>query len=204
MTAVFPTVAGGPAWSVSKEPQFKSRIQRSVTGRELRVLYQPVPTWQFTLTYEVLRDKWDTRQVGVVSTYDELRTIMGFYLQQQGSFSPFYFTDPTDNFVQNQLIGVGDGVTTTFQLVRTFGGFTEPILAPNVISGMVVNGVSTNYSLLPYGVIQFASPPLPGPGIFATFSYYFLCRFGADSLEFSNFLYSLWELKKVNLQSILI
>ena len=41
--------------------------------------------------------------------YDELRTLAGFFLQQQGTFQPFLFDDPTDNTVAAQVIGTGDG-----------------------------------------------------------------------------------------------
>src|SRR5438876_9680487 len=100
MTAIFPNLPG-LGWSVTKAPRFATRVQRAVSGRELRVLDQPYPIWTWTLTYPVLRDKSDTRgpagPAGLGAGYDELRTIAGFFLQQQGSFQPFLFDDPTDN-----------------------------------------------------------------------------------------------------------
>ena len=60
MTAIFPALPG-LAWSVTKAPRFQTRIQRAVSGRELRVLDQPWPVWTWTLTYALLRDKWDAR-----------------------------------------------------------------------------------------------------------------------------------------------
>ncbi len=41
--------------------------------------------------------------------------------------NPFLYVDPTDNTAVNQVIGSGDGSTTTFTLGRALGGFYEPI-----------------------------------------------------------------------------
>src|SRR5215207_7054155 len=108
----------------------------------LRVLDQPYPVWTWTLTYSLLRDKWDTRGAGGPGAgYDELRTLAGFFLQQQGAFQPFLFDDPTDNAVADQVIGTGNSGATVFQLVRSMGGFAEPIVAPNAVAAIRFNGV---------------------------------------------------------------
>src|ERR1700704_4111393 len=88
MTAIFPSLPG-LGWSVTKSPRFATRIQRAVNGREWRALHQPNPIWSWTLTYPLLRDKWDSRSGGLGTGYDELRTLAGFFLQQQGAFQPF-------------------------------------------------------------------------------------------------------------------
>ena len=64
MTAIFPAHPG-LGWSDSKTPRFATRVQRAVSGRELRVLDQPNPIWTWTLTYSMLRDKNDTRAAKV-------------------------------------------------------------------------------------------------------------------------------------------
>ena len=109
MTAIFPALPG-LGWSVTKAPRFQSRIQRAVTRRELRVLDQPYPIWTWTLTYSMLRDRHDTRAPGLGACYDELRTLAGFFLQQQGAFAPFLFDDPTDDNVAGQIIGSGEAM----------------------------------------------------------------------------------------------
>ena len=60
MTAIFPTLPG-LGWSVTKMPRFAGRIQNAISGREVRVLDQANPIWTWTLTYSLLRDKWDAR-----------------------------------------------------------------------------------------------------------------------------------------------
>jgi uncharacterized protein (TIGR02217 family) len=214
MTAIFPTLPG-LGWSVSKAPHFATRIQRAVSGRELRVLDQPNPIWSWTLTYALLRDAHDTRAAtGPGVGYDELRNLMGFFLQQQGSFQPFLYDDPTDDQVSAQPLGTGDGGTTVFQLVRTMGtslptgGFAEPITAPNAVATIYFNGVvqsASGYTVDPTtGLVTFASPPPAGQQVSADFTYYFRVRFADDTADFENFLYQLWALKQVKLQSVFV
>ena len=213
MPAIYP-VLPGLAFDVTKEPSFNTKIQKSVSGRVLKLTYQPSPLWSWTLTYSILRDGRSNNQMAPAAGYDELRTLGGFFLAQQGSFGTFLFDDPTDDYVIGQLIGTGDGSTTQFQLVRTWGaaaavGFAEPILAPNIVETIYFNGIpydppsicSVN---LNSGILTFESAPAPGAIITADFSYYFRVRFDADNLSFNNFLYQLWEAKEVKLKSELL
>lgn len=206
MTAIFPALPG-LAWSVTKSPRFATRIQKSVSGRELRVLDQPNPIWLWTLTYDILRDSHDTRGTGLGGGYDELRTLMGFFLQQQGAFQPFLFDDPTDDSATAQPIGTGDSSATQFPLLRTMNGFAEPVTAPNVVSAVYFDGVRQSaglYSVDPgTGIVTFAAPPPAGQAITADFSYYFRVRFADDTAEFENFMLQLWRLKQIKLQSAL-
>ena len=207
MTVIFPTLPG-LGWSVTKMPRFAGRIQNAVSGRELRVLDQVNPIWTWTLTYSLLRDKWDTRAAtGPGVGYDELRTLAGFFLQQQGTFRPFLFEDPTDNAVVNQVLGTGNGDARAFQLVRSMGGFDEPITAPNFVSAIRRNGVHQDpagYTVdNETGIVTFATPPPAGHVVVTDFSYRFRVRFAEDSAEFENFMYQLWQLKQIKLQSVL-
>jgi uncharacterized protein (TIGR02217 family) len=207
VTAIFPALPG-LGWSVSKAPRFATRTQKAISGRELRVIDQFNPIWTFTLTYEILRDKHDTRGPnGLGAGYDELRTLAGFFLQQQGAFAPFLFDDPTDDTVAGQSIGTGNSSTTVFQLVRNFGGFSEPIVAPNVVSAIYFNGVlqsAAGYTVdATTGLVTFTTAPPTSHAITADFTYYFRVRFADDTAEFENFMYQLWSLKQVKLQSVL-
>ncbi|HEX5454426.1 MAG TPA: DUF2460 domain-containing protein [Stellaceae bacterium] len=207
MTAIFPALPG-LGWSVSKAPRFSTRIQRAVNGRELRILDQPAPIWTWTLTYSLLRDKWDSRAAGGPgSGYDELRALAGFFLQQQGALLPFLFDDPSDNSVLGQALGTGDASAAAFQLVRTMAGFAEPITAPNTVAGIYFDGIRQDpagYSVnSETGVVTFATPPPAGRSITADFTYRFRARFADDTAEFENFMYQLWQLKQIKLQSVL-
>lgn len=196
---VFPSLPG-LAWNVSKTPTFQTRVQRAVSGRELRALDYPYPLWQFSLVYEFLRDN-------PAAGYDELHTLMGFVMQCQGAFGTFLFDDPTDDEVTAQPLGTGDGTTQGFQLVRTLGGFVEPITAPNLLTSIYFDGV--RQTPMPAhgldgstGILSFVTAPQSGTTIAADFSYYFRCRFTSDSYTFENFMSQLWALKKLDFISV--
>jgi uncharacterized protein (TIGR02217 family) len=204
MALIFPTLPG-LAWSVTKTPTFQTRIQRAASGRELRALDYPYPLWQFALVYDFLRDD-------PTAGYDELRTLLGFFMLCQGAFRAFLFEDPSDREVAGQPIGVGNASTTAFQLQRAIGatlpggGFFEPISAPNVVSAVYFDGITqdpASYNLDPdNGLLTFATAPGSGLIITADFTYYFRCRFTDDSYDFENFMYRLWQLKKMTFISV--
>ena len=204
MPLVFPSLPG-LAWSVTKSPTFQTRIQRAASGRELRALDYPYPLWQFTLVFDLLRDN-------PAAGYDELRTLMGFFMLCQGAFGTFLFRDPSDDQVAGQQIGVGNASTTVFQLQRAMGttlpggGFQEPIVAPNIVSAVHLNGITqspASYSVDPNtGLVTFVTAPGSGLIISADFSYYFRCRFVDDSYAFENFMFQLWQLKKLTFISV--
>jgi uncharacterized protein (TIGR02217 family) len=201
---VFPSLPG-LAWSVTKTPTFQTRIQRVVSGRELRALDYPYPLWQFTLVFDLLRDN-------PAAGYDELRTLMGFFMLCQGAYGTFLFEDPSDHQVTSQQIGIGNASTTVFQLQRPMGaalpggGFLEPIVAPNLVSAVYLDGITQSpgaYSVDPStGLLTFDTAPGSGLIITADYSYYFRCRFTDDSYAFENFMFQLWQLKKLTFISV--
>jgi uncharacterized protein (TIGR02217 family) len=203
---IFPSLPG-LAWSVTKTPTFQTRIQRAVSGRELRALDYPYPLWQFTLVFDLLRDN-------PTAGYDELRTLMGFFMLCQGAYGTFLFEDPSDYQVTGQQIGIGNASTTVFQLQRAMGatlpggGFLEPIVAPNVVNALYLDGIAQNpgtYSVDPStGLVTFSVAPASGLIITADYSYYFRCRFADDSYAFENFMFQLWQLKKLTFISVLL
>lgn len=213
---VFPALPG-QAFKITKAPHFATRTQRGVSGRELRMVDQPYPVWEFTLTWDYLRDKNDLRAgagIGPGIGYDELRTLLGFFLVCQGSFQTFLFDDPTDDTVVGtggSLNGVSvnpaDGGTTQFQLGRQLvvGGFIEPIVAPNSVGHVYVNGVDPGGWTInaATGVATLASPPAGGEQVTWSGSFYFRCRFSEDAAEADNFMYQLWQMKQLKFRSVL-
>ena len=204
MALVFPTLPG-LAWSVTKTPTFQTRIQRAASGRELRALDYPYPLWQFALVFDFLRDN-------PKAGYDELRSLMGFFMLCQGAFGTFLFQDPSDFQVTGQQIGTGNASTSVFQLQRAMGttlpngGFFEPITAPNAVGAIYLDGITQNpasYSVdSNTGLVTFDTAPGSGLIITADFTYYFRCRFIEDRYDFENFMYRLWQLKKLTFISV--
>ena len=89
----FPTLPG-QGWSIHKRPAFATIVASHVSGREVRdALYQN-PIWQFELTFDGLAsDSASYPGLGAQS----LQSLMGLFLQCQGQFGTFLYTDPTDN-----------------------------------------------------------------------------------------------------------
>jgi len=82
----------------------------------------------------------------------------------------------------------------------------EPMTAPNVVSAIYLNGITqdpTSYSVdQSSGLVTFGTPPGTGLIISADFTYYFRCRFVDDKYDFENFMFRLWELKKLAFISV--
>lgn len=193
--AVFPPLPG-LGWSVKRTPLWKTRVQEAVSGKETRIADWSFPRWQWDLTYDFLRGD---------ATHAEFQSLAGFLNQRQGMFDSFLYQDADDDAVVGQQLGIGDGVTSTFQLIRSLGGFVEPIIAPNIVSSVSLGGVvqgSGSYGVTSLGFVAFTTPPAIGVAIAADFSFYFRCRFLADSIDFEKFMTQLWRSKKVAFVSV--
>lgn len=209
MPALYPTLPG-LAYSVIKRPKFFTGVGKSATGREVRVNYAANPLWEWDLTYAYLPDK----QSDSAATASDLKELVGFYLSQNGSFSAFKFEDPDDNAVTAQFIGTTDGVTTTWILVRTYGGGsgagTEPIGWVNtdepfhVFLDGTLQDPSTYTLLTTIGVLQqlrFNSAPAAGHVITVTMRFYYCVHFSADTYDFEKFMDKLWSTQTITLAS---
>ena len=214
----FPALRG-QTYSTHKKPTFATLVAEHVSGREVRDPQYVNPIWNFEITFSGLDSGAVDRGLGAAS----LQTLMGFYLQMQGQYGSFLFYDPTDFQVSAQAFGTGDGVTTTFQLARSLGGFLEPIVAPLVASGTIAFGggqpsvsaaapvitaagatvSASNYSISsPGGIVTFTTAPASGAALAWSGSYAFLCRFDADDMDFEQFMAAIWRAESVKLRSL--
>lgn len=195
--AIFPTLIG-IGWNITKQPEYKTTVQKAVSGRELRIAFMTYPMYTFGLNYEILRD--DRTTLFPTSPKDELKKIAGFFLARQGSWDSFLYSDPTDNTVTAQAVGTGDGVNTKFQLCRTFGynGIVEQVQNPNTYT-VYINDVSTTAYTISNGLVTFTTAPASGALVTWTGTYYYRVRFNKDTAQFNQFMYDLWELKSLDL-----
>lgn len=194
--AIFPTLPG-LKWGRKKTPVWSTNVQKSVNGREMRASYYSYPQWRFSLSFEVLRTR---------TAINELEQLAGFFNARRGSFESFLYEDPADNTVTEQLIGTARAGVTRYQLVRTFGGFTEPVLAvkgnPVIKVGGVVKNKGRDYNITDTGQVVFVSPPPDGQRITWSGQFYFRVRFASDTADFENFIGHLWNAKKIELVSV--
>jgi len=131
-TSFFPSLPG-LGYPVSRTALWSTRQQEAVSGTEFRIADYTFPRYQWDLQFNILRS---------AAAYTEFQTLLGFINARQGAFDSFLYTDADDNSVTSQAIATGNAVTTGFPLVRTFGNFVEPVLAPNTVSAVYLAGAS--------------------------------------------------------------
>jgi len=189
---IYPDSLLGLTLDRTKTPQFSTNIKKSVSGYEVRTPLMAYPLWKFALKYDFLRTD---------ANNNELKTLVGFYLQCKGSSETFYFKDPYDYTVENQVIGVGNGINKNFQIIRNYGGFIDLIQSPTNYS-IFVNGIETTAFTEENGVVIFNSAPSSGSTITFSGEFYYPCRFTEDKVDFTQFMYNLWDAKKVEFVSV--
>lgn len=194
--AIFPTFPG-LKWGRKKTAVWSTGTQKSASGREFRTAYYTYPQWRFSLSFEVLRTK---------ASVNELEQLAGFFNARKGSFESFLYEDPTDNAVTDQAIGNTVQGVTRYQLVRSMGGFIEPVLAVKERPAVKVGGTALtygrDYTVTDKGVLVFNTPQTPGRPITWTGGFYFRVRFTSDTVDFENVLGSLWAAKKIEFTSV--
>ena len=192
-----PAVAG-LSWSRHKKPGFATRVAQHASGREVRVALFEYPLYEFEATYNGLASNATAGFAGLGAT--SLQTLLGFFLQLQGQFGTFLYTDPDDNAVTGQAFGTGNGSATTFTMMRSLGGFLEPVGWVTAIANVYLNGAvqsTSGYSLTTPNTLNFTAAPGNGVTVSADFSYAFNCRFLDDQAEFENFMRGFWSVKSL-------
>lgn len=164
------------SWGSRGGPRYSTTLVRTDSGAE-----QAIQKWSQSL------GKWDISYS--VQTQAQLQALQQFFHARQGKSTGFLFLDPIDNTGTLQALGVGDGTTTTFQLVMNYtsGGITtvRKITKPNVSTvAAFVSGVSTAATVnASTGVLTFGTAPASGHPVTASFQYYVPVRFDSDVNE---------------------
>ncbi len=197
-TPILPTLPG-LTWDITRGDEWSTTVQAARSGKETRIGNWTYPIYHWELVYDFLRAD---------PSAPELQQLMAFFNAAGGQLGNWLYQDQDDNQATNQIIGIGDGVTTTFQLVRSFGGYIEPIWAPNVVSSVAVGGTAvTGWAACPFsgaspGLLTLAAAPASGAAVTSSFSFYFPCRFEADRLDLKMFLKALYRGEKVPFRSV--
>jgi hypothetical protein len=183
-----------------KKPKFSTKVQISASLREVRASFASYPVWEFELGVNALNAS-AVAQGGALAL--EYQAMLGLFLNSLGMFRTFLYRDPKDNQVTGQALGTGDGVTTTFALIRTLANWTEPVgyvtVKPIV---RVSGGAVTAFTLNAPNSVTFASPPANGAPIVGDFSYYFLCRFLEDQHDYVQLWDQMYELQSLKFTSV--
>lgn len=201
MTLLFLPALAGQGWAVHKRPTFATRVASHVSGREVRTALFAQTLYEFELTYDALVSSSAPALAGAGTS--SLQALLGFYLACQGKLGTFLYVDPTDSVATNQVVGTGDGATSTFTLQRTLGAFSEPVSWVTVVNGVFINGVlQSGWTLAAPNLLTLPSAPASGTIVTASFAYAFVCRFLDDQQDFENIMSGLWQLQSLKFRSV--
>jgi len=134
-----------------------------------------------------------------VKSLADIHDILSFYEERRGQLYGFRFRDPMDYLscrpgetvaADDQEIGIGDGLETDFQLIKTYGSTFAPYARDisKPVTGSVilaVDGVpqASGWSVdETTGLVSFTVPPLVSSVISAGYEFDVPVRFDADQL----------------------
>ena len=140
---------------------------------------------------------------GVRSEAD-VATLLAFFRARLGPARGFRLRDPFDSAGTEEPIGVGDGVTRRFALVRHYGDAVRRITRP--VAGSVVirvgDGPTGAFSLEEGGWIVLDAAPTAGLPITASFAFDVPVRFADDRLSVSRHSFMAGEAASVPLVEV--
>lgn len=174
---ILPTLPLSLAKGLKKTPNFSTVLQKTAAGISSAISLKPYPTWDFEFGLDYVQGN-----EGVNS--NAVSEFFGAFMAAAGRGQLFLFTDPQDNAVSAMQFGTGDGSTTAFQLSRYVNGVGVDVIqnlngTPNIYEA---GTLTTPSSISSTGVVTFSSAPASGAALTWTGSFYFLCRFAADTL----------------------
>jgi uncharacterized protein (TIGR02217 family) len=196
---IFPLEIGREA-TVTAE--FSTNVVTTMSGHERRN-----SSWSDArLSYDVGPGVRDEKELGA---------LLDFFRARRGPAIGFRFSDPFD-FSSNdmtaaptmldQILGTGDGLRTSFVLVKSYGDneqvrrITRP--KPSTVA-VAVNGVAaTGWSLAEVGVIVFETAPAAGAVVTAGFTFDVPVRFAGDQIEVSRATFGAGDMPSVPLIEI--
>lgn len=162
--AVFPLA---PDFVYEPSDKFRTILSEFESGKEQRRAM-----WSSALAQFLVRKQF-------VSKADS-DTLRAFFKARQGSFDYFWFDNPDDDQVTDEVVGTGNGVTTVFNLakypVQTGAASTFKV------NGVPASATLSNDNVLFKGKVTFATAPANGAGILGTYKFYYVVRFLEDVL----------------------
>jgi len=159
----------GPSWKVEIVETANKREKRNLVYQDGRRIYN--------LSYT-------SRTKAVMEEINAFHSVM------HGPWKSFRFWDFTDHELNNEVVAVGDGATTEFQVIKTYtaGAASHERTINKIVSGLVVtvNDIVTAHSIdLLTGIITFGSAPADGAVIKVTGEFHVAVRFVEDRLTWN-------------------
>ncbi|MDI3260038.1 MAG: DUF2460 domain-containing protein, partial [Sinobacteraceae bacterium] len=120
---LFPQLSG-LGWPIVKRPIWSTRVDTTLSGREVRSTYRQFPIYEFELPINYM-------------TQADVGALQGLYLRSQGAFNTFLVDIPNDDSVTDQYLATGDGATKNFQLQRSTPPAPNLVLKPDFEDGQM-------------------------------------------------------------------
>lgn len=173
----------GVALGATGGPELATEVVRLASGVESR-----------NARWSRSRRRWEVG--GAVMRTDQAQELMAFFEARSGRMRGFRFRDPLDwkscissqdVSASDQPLGVGDGVSVSFQLRKQSDAGPERVIAKPVAGSVVVaiDGVVTEAFDVDVvtGVVTFDAAPVDGAVLTAGFAFDVPVRFDADRLD---------------------
>lgn len=175
------------SYGSSGGPKFKTTIFTADSGYEQR-----------NVDWTNIRSEYDVGQS--IKDSDDMEELRAFFMARRGRAYGFRFKDWGDFQIKNQLIGVGDGIVKTFQIVKTYTNqndfgtayeYSRKITKPKwdsvagVKVGAAVQTAPTNYEVdYGTGLMTFVvAPPQDAPVTIGLCEYHVPVRFDTDHMD---------------------
>ncbi|WP_336987486.1 DUF2460 domain-containing protein [Altererythrobacter aquiaggeris] len=188
----------------SVSPEFSTSVAVTASGHERRNSLWSDARLQF--------------DVGTgIRSEDELGVLISFFRARRGAARGFLLRDPFDHSSNamngapaagDQTIGIGDGLTASYQLVKRYGDGAEaqirPITRPQAgtISVNVGGTATASWTVASGGMIVFDEAPEAGAPITAGYLFDVPVRFAQDRLDVSGLAFTAGEAPSVPLVEI--
>lgn len=190
----------GLTWPVKKTLRYSTTVKSPPAGKgQTRWANAIYPIWQLDFEFAYLKGGEQVAESG-------LQQLFGFYMQSLGRWDDWLYEDPNDHTIpalHPRSFGLGDGVTTAFQLTRSIGAGTDIVQNVNPLKPPIIRldyslhrdleAVGVNYTLSPTGIVQWTGPPAPGMVMTWTGSYFYRFHFLDDTLSLDNLMHELWD-----------
>ena len=165
---------GGPIYSTDVVTMFSGHEQRNSNWKNARAKYNIASG---------------------VKTEKQWQALIAFFRACKGKAIGFRFKDWSDYSAVAQQSGIGDGLTTEFQLVKFYSSGSAAVVARIIkkpVAGTVKIHINNNlrgtmnYSInYSTGIVSFTEAPVSGVIITADFEFDVPVRFDTDELQLS-------------------
>lgn len=157
------------AWNSKKGQRWETEIVTSASGMTRTLTNQLYPAWNIEASYNKLTDA-------------EAKELFGFVALLKGAQEPFFWLDPEDNTVKNQVLPKNmDG---SYQCVMMMGEYTEPVERVERLKVYIDGSLqeSSRYKVS-NGSIKITPPPGDSSIVTADYIYYWTVRFKDSGIE---------------------